>query len=172
MENSAKAEEHEKIFHKEVKTSLDSEIESSFIINENTTSPGTDLSAKAPTCGQVNTPKKRKMEFEDDLVKESSSCGEDTPPKKRKLDVEIAPEEKGSGDDEGISRRRIETDGFPKDEPTGDGTQKRRKIELEDVPEKQKVFWMHFFKIHNRICQIEMWSSYEIPFFKNIILIT
>ncbi|XP_055415108.1 mRNA cap guanine-N7 methyltransferase isoform X2 [Bubalus kerabau] len=79
------------------------------------------------------------MEFEDDLVKESSSCGEDTPPKKRKLDAEIAPEEKGSGDDEGISRRRrIETDGFPKDEPTGDGTQKRRKIELEDVPEKQK----------------------------------
>lgn len=140
MENSAKAEEHEKIFHKDVEASLDSETES-FIIDENTTSPGTDPSAKAPTCGQVNTPKKRKMEFEDDLVKESSSCGEDTPPKKRKLDVEIAPEEKGSGDDEGISRRRrIETDGFPKDEPTGDGTQKRRKIELEDVPEKQKVF--------------------------------
>nr|XP_025129346.1 mRNA cap guanine-N7 methyltransferase isoform X2 [Bubalus bubalis] len=139
MENSAKAEEHEKIFHKEVKTSLDSETESSFIINENTAFPDTGLSAEAPTCGQVNTPKKRKMEFEDDLVKESSSCGEDTPPKKRKLDAEIAPEEKGSGDDEGISRRRrIETDGFPKDEPTGDGTQKRRKIELEDVPEKQK----------------------------------
>lgn len=51
MENSAKAVEHEKIFHKEVKTSLDSETESSFIINEHTTSPGTDLSAKAPTCG-------------------------------------------------------------------------------------------------------------------------
>ncbi|XP_027381987.1 mRNA cap guanine-N7 methyltransferase isoform X2 [Bos indicus x Bos taurus] len=139
MENSAKAEEHEKIFHKEVKTSLDSETESSFIINENTAFPETGLSAEAPTCGQVNTPKKRKMEFEEDLVKESSSCGEDTPPKKRKLDAEIAPEEKGSGDDEGISRRRrIETDGFPKDEPAGDGTQKRRKIELEDVPEKQK----------------------------------
>ncbi|XP_069425148.1 mRNA cap guanine-N(7) methyltransferase isoform X2 [Ovis canadensis] len=139
MENSAKAEEHEKIFHKEAKISLDSEAESSFIINENTASPETGLSAEAPTCGQVNTPKKRKMEFEDDLVKESSSCGEDTPSKKRKLDAEIAPEEKGSGDDEGISRRRrIETDSFPKDEPTGDGTQKRRKIELEDVPEKQK----------------------------------
>ncbi|XP_052516446.1 mRNA cap guanine-N7 methyltransferase isoform X2 [Budorcas taxicolor] len=139
MENSAKAEEHEKIFHKEAKISLDSEAESSFIINENTASPETGLSAEAPTCGQVNTPKKRKMEFEDDLVKESSSCGENTPSKKRKLDAEIAPEEKGSGDDEGISRRRrIETDGFPKDEPTGDGTQKRRKIELEDVPEKQK----------------------------------
>ena len=141
MENSAKAEEHEKIFHKEVKTSLDSETESSFIINENTAFPETGLSAEAPTCGQVNTPKKRKMEFEDDLVKESSSCGEDTPPKKRKLDAEIAPEEKGSGDDEGISRRRrIEPAGFPKDEPAGDGTQKRRKIELEDVAEKQKVF--------------------------------
>ena len=41
MENSAKAEEHEKIFHKEVKTSLDSETESSFIINENTAFPDT-----------------------------------------------------------------------------------------------------------------------------------
>ncbi|XP_054936397.1 mRNA cap guanine-N(7) methyltransferase isoform X1 [Physeter macrocephalus] len=139
MENSAKAEECEKISHEEAKTSIDSETESSFIVNENTTSPGTGLSEKAPTCGQVDTPKKRKMEFEDDLVKESSSCGEDTPSKKRKLDAEIAPEEKGSGDDEGISRkRRMESDGFPENEPTGDGTQKRRKIELEDVPEKQK----------------------------------
>lgn len=33
----------------------------------------------------------------------------------------------------------METDDFPKDEPsTGDSTQKKRKIELEDVPEKQK----------------------------------
>lgn len=145
MENSAKAEECEKISREEAKTSIDSETESSCIVNENTTSPGTGLSEKAPTCGQVDTPKKRKMEFEDDLVKESSSCGEDTPSKKRKLDAEIAPEEKGSGGDEGISRkRRMETDGFPEDEPTGDGTQKRRKIELEDVPEKQKVFWVYF----------------------------
>ncbi|XP_057554936.1 mRNA cap guanine-N7 methyltransferase isoform X1 [Hippopotamus amphibius kiboko] len=139
MENSAKTEECGKTSHKEAKTSVDSETESSFIMNKNTTFPGTGLSEKAPTCGQVHAPKKRKMEFEDDLVKESSSCGEDTPSKKRKLDAEIAPEEKGSGDDEGISRkRRKETDGFPKDEPTGDGTQKRRKIELEDIPEKQK----------------------------------
>uniref|UniRef100_A0A8D0NMA3 mRNA cap guanine-N(7) methyltransferase n=1 Tax=Sus scrofa TaxID=9823 RepID=A0A8D0NMA3_PIG len=130
MENSAKAEECEKLSLKEAKTSIDSETESSFSIDENTTSPGTRLSEKAPTCGLVGTPKKRKMEFEDDLVKESSSCGEDTPSKKRKLDAGIVPEEKGSGDDEGISRkRRMESD---------DGTQKKRKIELEDVPEKRK----------------------------------
>lgn len=41
MENSAKAEEHEKIFHKEAKISLDSEAESSFIINENIQPPET-----------------------------------------------------------------------------------------------------------------------------------
>ncbi|VFV21787.1 mrna cap guanine-n7 [Lynx pardinus] len=139
MENSVKAE-CEKISLEEAKASTDSETESSFSINENTTTPGTGPSEKAPICGHVDTPKKRKMEFEDDIVKESSSCGEDTPTKKRKLDAEIVPEEKGSGDDEGISRkRRMETDDFPKDEPsTGDGTQKKRKIELEDVPEKQK----------------------------------
>lgn len=141
MENSAKAEECEKISLEEAKASIDLETESSFSVNENTTTPGTGLSEKAPICGQVDTPKKRRMEFEDDLVKESSSCGEDIPTKKRKLDAETVPEEKGSGDDEGISRkRRMETDDFPKDEPsTGDGTQKKRKIELEDVPEKQKV---------------------------------
>ena len=61
-------------------------------------------------------------------------------PRKKKLDAEFVPEEIGSGDDEGISRkRRMETDDFPKDEPsTGDDTQKKRKIELEDIPEKQK----------------------------------
>lgn len=141
MENSAKAEECGKISLEEAKASVDLETESSFSINENTTTPGTGLSEKASICGQVDSPKKRKMEFEDDLIKESSSCGEDTPTKKRKLDAEIVPEEKGSGDDEGISRkRRMETDDFPKDEPsTGDSTQKKRKIELEDVPEKQKV---------------------------------
>lgn len=140
MENSAKAEECKKISLEEANAS-DLETESSFSINKNTTEPGTGLSEKVPTCGQVDTSKKRKMEFTDDLVKESSSCEEDIPSKKRKLDAEIAPEEKGSGDDEGISRkRRMETDDFPKGEPsTGDGTQKKRKIELEDVPEKQKV---------------------------------
>ena len=154
MENSAKAEECEKLSLKEAKTSIDSETESSFSIDENTTSPGTRLSEKAPACGLVGTPKKRKMEFEDDLVKESSSCGEDTPSKKRKLDAGIVPEEKGSGDDEGISRkRRMESDGFTKDESsTGDGTQKKRKIELEDVPEKRKVCRIYFFS--NGIYQI------------------
>ncbi|EPY79369.1 RNA (guanine-7-) methyltransferase-like protein [Camelus ferus] len=136
MENSANAEECEKVSLEEAKTTIDSETESSFSIKEDTTSPGTELSEKAPTCGQVDTPRKRKIEFEDDLVKESYSRGEDTSSKKRKVGAEITPEEKVSGDDEGISRK---TDGFPQDEPsTGDGIQKRRKTELEDVPEKQK----------------------------------
>ena len=61
-------------------------------------------------------------------------------PRKKKLDAEFVPEEIGSGDNEGISReRKREINDFPKDEPsTGDGTQKKRKIELETVPEKQK----------------------------------
>ncbi|KAM5304793.1 mRNA cap guanine-N(7) methyltransferase isoform 2-T3 [Glossophaga mutica] len=139
MENFAKAEKCGKISLEEAKTSIDSETESSFGINENTAAPGSRLFEKASTYGQVDTSKKRKMEFADDVVKESSSCGEDIPSKK-KLDAEIVPEEKGSGDDEGISRkRRLETDDFPKDEPSpGDSTQKKRKIELEDVPEKQR----------------------------------
>lgn len=137
MENSAKAEECEKISLEEEKTSINSVTESSFSTNESTTAPGTQLFEKAPT--QVDTPQKRKMEFADDLVKENDSCGEDTPSKKRKLDAEVVPEEKGSGDDEGISKkRRLETDDFPKDEPSPvDGTPKKRKRELED--EKQKV---------------------------------
>ncbi|XP_066102272.1 mRNA cap guanine-N7 methyltransferase isoform X1 [Saccopteryx bilineata] len=138
MESLTKAEECEKISLEVVKALIDSEAESSFSVNENTTTPGTGLFEKSPTCGQVATPNKRKM---DNLVKESSICEEDTPSKKRKLDdVELVPEEKGSGNDEDISRKRkIETDDFPKDEPSpGDGTQKKRKIELEDVPEKQK----------------------------------
>lgn len=132
MESSAKAEEGEQISLEEAKVSINSVTESSFSTNENTTTPGTGLFEKAPTCGQVDTPPKRKMEFADDLVKESSSCGEDTPSKKRKLDAEIVLEEKGSG--EGISRKRMESD-----EPSpADGTQKKRKRELEDVSEKQK----------------------------------
>ncbi|XP_059562695.1 mRNA cap guanine-N7 methyltransferase isoform X3 [Myotis daubentonii] len=136
MENSAKAEECEKISLEEEKASINSVTESSFSTNESTTAPGTRLFEKAPT--QVDTPQKRKMEFADDLVKESDSCGEDTPSKKKKLDAEVVPEEKGSGDDEGISKKRIlETDDFPKDEPSPvDGTPKKRKRELED--EKQK----------------------------------
>ena len=35
---------------------------SSFSINENTTTPGTRLSEKAPVWGQADTPKKRKMD--------------------------------------------------------------------------------------------------------------
>lgn len=139
MESFTKAEECEKISLEEAKALIESETESSFSVNENTTAPGIGLFEKAPTHRQVDTPKKRKMEFADNLVKESSICGEDTPSKKRKLDAEIVSVEKSSGDDEGISRkRRMETDDFPKGEPSGDGAQKKRKIELEDVPEKQK----------------------------------
>ncbi|XP_036275251.1 mRNA cap guanine-N7 methyltransferase isoform X3 [Pipistrellus kuhlii] len=138
MENSVKAEECEKISLEEEKASINSGTESSFSHNESTTAPETELSEKAPV--QVHMPQKRKMEFADDLVKESSSCGEDTPSKKSKLDAEIESEEKGSGDDEGISReKRLEADDFPKDEPSPvDGTPKKRKRELEDVSEKQK----------------------------------
>lgn len=165
MENSAKAEECEKIFVEEAKASIDSETESSFSINKNTTAPGTGLSEKASLCGQVDTPKKRKMESAEDLVKESSS-EEDTPSKKRKLDAGIVPEEKGSGDSEGISRKiKMETDDFLKDEPsTGDGTQKKRKRELEDVPEKQKVCLIYILLFIMRYV-IEMWNSLEILIF-------
>ncbi|XP_035865255.1 mRNA cap guanine-N7 methyltransferase isoform X1 [Phyllostomus discolor] len=139
MENFAKAADCVKISLEEAKISIDSETESSFSINENTAAPGSRLLEKAPTYGQVDTLKKRKTEFADDVIKEFSSCGEDIASKK-KLDAEIVPEEKGSGDDEGISRkRRLETDDFTKDKPSpGDNTQKKRKIELEDVPEKQR----------------------------------
>lgn len=137
MENSVKAEECEKISLEEEKESINSGTESSFSHNESTTAPGTELFEKAPM--QVHTPQKRKMEFSDDLVKQSSSSVEDTPSKKSKLDAEIEPEGKGSGDDEGISKeKRLETDDFPKDEPSVDGTPKKRKRELEDVSENEK----------------------------------
>ena len=63
MENSAKAEECEKLSLEEAKASKDLETKSSFSINENTTTPGTGLSEKAPVWGQADTPKKRKMDL-------------------------------------------------------------------------------------------------------------
>ncbi|XP_008069661.1 mRNA cap guanine-N7 methyltransferase [Carlito syrichta] len=134
MENSAKAEEYEKMSLERAKASVNSETESSFSINETTIASGTGLSEKT-----LDTPRKRK-EFEDDLVKESFSSGEDTPFKKRKLDAEIVLEEKGSCDDEGISKKRKrETEDLPKGElSTGNGTPKKRKQEFEDFHEKQK----------------------------------
>ncbi|XP_037661653.1 mRNA cap guanine-N7 methyltransferase [Choloepus didactylus] len=140
MENSTKADDYEKISFEETKASVNPETESSFSINENTTAFVTGPSENAPTSGKVDTPKKRKMEFEGDLIKGSSSCGEDIPTKQRKLDAEIVLEEKGSSDDEGVTKKRkIDTDNVPKDEPsTGDGTQKKRKLALEDLPEKEK----------------------------------
>nr|XP_058133244.1 mRNA cap guanine-N7 methyltransferase isoform X2 [Dasypus novemcinctus] len=140
MENSTKAENYEKISFEETKALINSETESSFNVNETVASSGTGPSENAPTSGEVDTPKKRKMEFEDDLVKGSSSCGEDIPNKMRKLGAEIVLEEKGSGDDEGITKKRkLETDDDLKDQPsTGDRSQKIRKLALEDVPERGK----------------------------------
>ncbi|XP_012581226.1 PREDICTED: mRNA cap guanine-N7 methyltransferase [Condylura cristata] len=159
METSANTEECEKLSFEKAKASIGTDTASSFGTDENTTAPGTGLSEKAPTCGQVDNGRKRKVEPEGDLVKEGSSYRGDTPSKertlakerfsggeegslkKRKLEAENVLEEKGAGDDEGISRKRgLEPDGFPEDEPSpGDGTQKKRKIEFEDVPEKQKA---------------------------------
>ncbi|XP_037382663.1 mRNA cap guanine-N7 methyltransferase-like [Talpa occidentalis] len=159
METSANTAECEKLSYGKAKASIGTETESSFGTNENTTASGAGLSEKAPpTCGQVDTARKRKMESEGDLVKEGSRCRGDTPSKertlakerlsggeegslkKRKLEAENVLGEKGSGDEEGISRkRRLEPGDFPEDEPSaGAGTQKKRKTELEDVPEKQK----------------------------------
>ncbi|XP_060056587.1 mRNA cap guanine-N7 methyltransferase [Erinaceus europaeus] len=136
MENCANAEDCEKISLEEAKALIDLETEPSFSINENTTTTDTGLSEKAPTCGQVNSPRKRKIESEGEL-QESSNC-EDTPPKERVRNAELVLEEKGSGDDEGISRKRkLELDDFPK-EPVGDGTQIKRKREVEAVPQKQR----------------------------------
>ncbi|KAM9632729.1 mRNA cap guanine-N(7) methyltransferase isoform 1-T6 [Trichechus inunguis] len=137
MENSAKAEEYGKISFEETQPLVNSETESSFSNNENTTASGSGPSENAPICERVGTPKKRRMEFEDDLIKESSSCGED---KKRTLDAEIFPEKKGSGDDGSTSKKRkIEADDVPTNgSSTRDGSQQKRKIELEDVSEKRK----------------------------------
>lgn len=103
--------------------------QSSFSINDTTTVSGTGASEKTLVCEQKDKPNKRK-EFEDGLVEE------DTLSTKRKLGVEIISEEKGSGDDEGISKKRdLETNDVPNDESSpGDGTQKKRKIEMEGVP--------------------------------------
>nr|XP_011735003.2 mRNA cap guanine-N7 methyltransferase [Macaca nemestrina] len=158
MANSPKAEEYEEMSLEQAEASVNSEAESSFSVNENTTASGTGLSGKTSVCRQVDTAGKRK-EFEDDLVKESSSCGEGTPSKKRKLDPEIVPEEKDCGDDEGNSKKRKrETEDVPKDEySTGDGTQNKRKIALEDVPEKQKVCSVYFLLLG--ICKSVMWNT-------------
>ncbi|XP_076992186.1 mRNA cap guanine-N(7) methyltransferase isoform X2 [Tamandua tetradactyla] len=140
MENSTKVEDGKEISLEESKASVNSETETSFVNNENTTASGTGPTENAHSSDKIDTPKKRRMDFEDDLIKGSSSCGEDIPAKQRKLDPEIVLEEKGSGDDEGITKKRkIEADDVPKDETsTEDGTQKKRKLALEDVPERGK----------------------------------
>ncbi|XP_055983083.1 mRNA cap guanine-N7 methyltransferase [Sorex fumeus] len=134
MENATIEEERDSIPLEEAEALLDSEAEPSVCINENTVS-GTMQN----TTVHVATSRKRKMDSEGDLVQLSSSCGEDIQSKKKKLEPEVIPKEKGSGDDEGILRKRKwESDDFPEEKPTGDGTQKKRKREVEDIPEKQK----------------------------------
>lgn len=134
MENSSSAEKCEQI---SPEASVDSETEPLLSISKNTS--GTLLPQKTPASGHVATPKKRKLDSEEDLEQESSSCGEeDTISKKVKLEPEVVPEEKGSGDVEGVSRKRkLEPDHFPEEKPTGDGTQKKRTREV-DISEKQK----------------------------------
>ncbi|KFO26911.1 mRNA cap guanine-N7 methyltransferase [Fukomys damarensis] len=138
MENSTKAEEYQKMSFKEVKALVDGETKSSLSINETSTASGAGLSEKTPVCEQVDISRSRKK-FEDGLVEES--YGEDTPSKKRNLDVEIVPEEKGSGDPDSFSKKRkMETDSVPS---TGDSIQEKRKLELDDVAEKQKKLEGH-----------------------------
>ncbi|KAG8506265.1 mRNA cap guanine-N7 methyltransferase [Galemys pyrenaicus] len=158
METSAHTEERAKLSFGKAKASVGTETESSFGTNADTPAPGTGLSAQAPTCGQMDTARKRKLESEGGLVVEGSmyrgdipskertlaeerlSGGEEGSLKQRTVEAENVLEEKGSGDEEGISRkRRLEPDGFAEDEPSrGAGTQQKRKREFEDVPEKQK----------------------------------
>ncbi|XP_006902819.1 PREDICTED: mRNA cap guanine-N7 methyltransferase-like [Elephantulus edwardii] len=135
MDNFARAEDCKNFSFEEAKASVCSEIESSFNINVNTTVPGSGSSEKE----QVGTLTKRKMEFEDDLTKEDSNYGEDTSFKKRTLDVKIVPEEKDFGNDNAVSKREIEDDDTSTGAcSTGDVAHKKRKRELEDIPEQQK----------------------------------
>lgn len=137
MESSAKTEKYEKMSFDKAKVSIDSETESPPSVNESIAASGPRLSEKTPACQQVEKPKVRK-EFEGDLVEENSSCVEDSPSKKRKLDVEN--EEKCSGDDGGVSKKRkLEGGDVPEDEPSSGGTtQRKRKLQSEDVAEKRK----------------------------------
>ncbi|XP_006876643.1 PREDICTED: mRNA cap guanine-N7 methyltransferase [Chrysochloris asiatica] len=138
MENSAKTEDYEN-----TNTLVNSEIESSFCINENTTASETGISEKIPTCDPVVTPRKRKMGFEDDLTEEDSSCWVDSSLKKRTLNAEVVLE-KSTRDDGNISKKRIEADDVPTNQSsTGDSAPLKRKIELEDVSGKQKSLKGH-----------------------------
>lgn len=112
MEDSANADDCEQISLEEAKALMDLETEPS--LGAETYSPR----------GQ-----KRKTELEGIMVQENSSW-ENTPSK-------TTPGEKGSWDGEGISRKRkLEPDGFPKEEPLGHGAQICR--EVEDPPQKQR----------------------------------
>ncbi|KAM6217478.1 mRNA cap guanine-N(7) methyltransferase [Rhynchocyon petersi] len=134
MENSVKAEEYEKMSFEEVKVAVNSEIESPCSINVNTTASGP---VSSPAFEQVGTPKKRKRELEEDLHTEGSLCGEDTSLKRTPLDFQIAPAEKGSGDDDAISKLELEADNTPTGaSSTGNGTQQKRKREVEDFSEE------------------------------------
>lgn len=125
------------------KVSVDSETESPPSVNESIAASGPRLSEKTPMCQQVDKSKVWK-EFEGDLVEENSSCVEDSPSKKRKHDVES--EEKCSGDDGGVSKKRkLEGGDVSEDKPSSGGTtQGKRKLQSEDVAEKRKVCFVYF----------------------------
>ncbi|XP_001371891.1 mRNA cap guanine-N7 methyltransferase [Monodelphis domestica] len=143
MENSAKTEDCEKIFEDE-EADVVSKTELSVNVNENLTISRSESSdGKDTNSVQEVTPRKRKLEFQDDPDVETASCGEGTPSKTRKVDNEIILEERAAaGDEEGISRKRkLETDDVSKDDTStcGGGTPSRkRKLEGEDVPLKRK----------------------------------
>lgn len=128
MESSAKTEKYEKMSFDKAEVSIDSETESLPSVNESIAASGPRLSEKTPTC----QPKVRK-EVEGGLVEENSSCVEDSPSRKRKLDAEN--EEKCSGDDGDVSKKRkLEGSDVSKDEPSSEGTtQRKRKLQSEDV---------------------------------------
>lgn len=139
MESSAKADKHEKMSFDKAKVSIDSETASPPSVNESTAAPEPRLSEKTPTCQQADKPRARK-EFEDDHAEENSSYVEDSPAKKRKLDVEIILEEECTGDNGSASKKRkLEEGDVSKDEPSsGEVTQRKRKLQSEDAPEKRK----------------------------------
>uniref|UniRef100_A0A8C8W1P7 mRNA cap guanine-N(7) methyltransferase n=1 Tax=Peromyscus maniculatus bairdii TaxID=230844 RepID=A0A8C8W1P7_PERMB len=121
------------------KVSIDSETASPPSVNESNAAPEPRLSEKTPTCQQADKPRARK-EFEDDHAEENSSYVEDSPAKKRKLDVEIILEEECTGDNGSASKKRkLEGGDVSKDEPSsGEVTQRKRKLQSEDAPEKRK----------------------------------
>ncbi|XP_075386018.1 mRNA cap guanine-N(7) methyltransferase [Tenrec ecaudatus] len=137
MENSGKTDECERISLEETQASENSEAESPSGINENTTAEIGPL--EKATLEPEGTSTNRKLDLEDDFIKEDSNCGKDISCKKRKLDAEIDPEDKGFENDGISKKRKVQADDVPTNVSSiGAGVQQKRKLELEDVSEKQK----------------------------------